>query len=246
MYFNLSGSNSPRLALTITATINATGLFSGGSFSITGIVDSNGSPLLTGSVSNYGIADLAPTGGTDRLELLLTASGGSLVTNGYIANDAAMGAIVGMENSTYSGSFGAGWTCGVAKGDIGPIPPVGAGPGTATIGYWKNHPSAWPVTSLTLGNVVYNQSQLLGILKTAVKGDKSISFAQQLIAAKLNVAAGNDSSCIAGTIAAADQWLINNGGVGSGIKQWNGGDVLRDDLDAYNNGQLCVPRLPGG
>jgi hypothetical protein len=78
----------------------------------------------------------------------------------------------------------------------------------------------------------------------AVKGDKSIALAKQLIAAKLNVAAGNDSSCISGTISASDTWLINHGGVASGQKQWDGGDVLHDDLDAYNNGELCAPPRP--
>jgi len=232
--------------LTITATIDASGTFFSGTFIVSGVVGANGSQLLTGTVTSYGIADLAASGGTDRMDFLMSATGGSLVTNGHISNGASVGAIVTMENSTYGGSFGAGWACGVAKGDIGPIPVVGGGSGTGTIGYWKNHASAWPVTSLTLGNVnvTYNQSALLAILDMAVKGDKSIALAKQLIAAKLNVAAGNTSSCISGTISAADQWLINHLGVASGQKQWDGGDVLHDDLDAYNNGELCAPPRP--
>src|SRR5262245_31688333 len=35
---------------------------------------------------------------------------------------------------------------------------------TFTIGYWKTHPSAWPVSSLTLGTVNYTAAQLLQIL----------------------------------------------------------------------------------
>jgi hypothetical protein len=31
-------------------------------------------------------------------------------------------------------------------------------------GYWKNHPDQWPVTELQLGNVTYDQQQLLDIL----------------------------------------------------------------------------------
>src|SRR5262245_29482132 len=76
-----------------------------------------------------------------------------------------------------------------------------------TQGYWKTHPEAWPVTSLTLGTVVYNQVQLLSILNSAVKGDASITLAKQLIAAKLNIANGSDPTPIAATITTADGLL---------------------------------------
>lgn len=35
-------------------------------------------------------------------------------------------------------------------------------------GYWKNHPEAWPVSSLKLGTVSYTKTQLLQILNTDV------------------------------------------------------------------------------
>src|SRR5207247_1236609 len=38
-------------------------------------------------------------------------------------------------------------------------------------GYWKNHPEAWPVTELQLGNVTYTQDQWLSILHEAVRGN---------------------------------------------------------------------------
>ena len=230
--------------VTISAKIDGTGAFSGvgSTFSITGVVDAFGSPLLTGTITTYGIADL---GTTDRADFQMSATGGSLLSS-VGGSGAVIGAIVTMGNSTYAGSFAtiSGQICGIAKGNIGPIPPAGGGPGTGTIGYWKNHPTAWPVTSLTLGGVLYTQSPLIQILDMAVKGDKSISLAKQLIGAKLNVAAGNDSSCISATIAASDTWLTAHGGVGSGQKQWDGGDALHDELDAYNNGDLCAPHRP--
>lgn len=77
-----------------------------------------------------------------------------------------------------------------------------------TPGYWKNHPEAWPVTSLTVGCVTYNQADLLVILGKPVKGDATIILAHHLIAAKLNVANGADDS-IAGTIAQADNLLCS-------------------------------------
>jgi len=67
---------------------------------------------------------------------------------------------------------------------------VQSGDCTLTQGYWKNHESAWPVASLELGSVSYTKAELIAILKTPVKGNGLISLAHQLIAAKLNVAAG--------------------------------------------------------
>ncbi len=43
-------------------------------------------------------------------------------------------------------------------------PSNGSGWCPRTIGYWKTHVAEWPVTSLKLGNITYNQTQLLAIL----------------------------------------------------------------------------------
>src|SRR5207248_632359 len=51
---------------------------------------------------------------------------------------------------------------------------------TGTPGYWKNHPSAWPVTSLTIGGVTYSQGDLMAIYALPVTGDDSINLAHQL------------------------------------------------------------------
>jgi len=77
-----------------------------------------------------------------------------------------------------------------------------------SLGYWKTHPAAWPVTTLTLGTVSYTQTQLLAILKTSpgtgTKSDASLILAYQLIAAKLNVANGSNPCLFAAAMAAAD------------------------------------------
>ena len=62
----------------------------------------------------------------------------------------------------------------------------------------------WPVTELQLGNVTYTQEQLLAILHQPVRGNGLLILAHQLIAAKLNIAAGADPSCIQDAIAEAD------------------------------------------
>jgi hypothetical protein len=77
-----------------------------------------------------------------------------------------------------------------------------------SLGYWKTHPDAWPVTTLTLGTVSYTQAELLAILKTnpgtGTKSDASLILAYQLIAAKLNLANGSAPCPFAATIAEAD------------------------------------------
>jgi hypothetical protein len=119
------------------------------------------------------------------------------------------------------------------------------GPGTGTPGYWKNHPNAWPVSSIVLGGVTYTKQQAINIMKQPPARDKTYSLAQHLIAAKLNVLIGNDSSCIADTIANADAFLAAYP-IGSGLKAnsaaWQTiGEALLTQLAAYNEGLLCAP-----
>ena len=114
---------------------------------------------------------------------------------------------------------------------------------TLTQGFWKNHPDAWPVSSLTLGTKTYTQAQLLSILGTPVKGNGLIDLAHQLIAAKLNIAAGASSAGIASTIAAADA-LIDSlliPPVGSGSLDPSAVSSLVAALDAFNSGLSGVP-----
>ena len=110
-------------------------------------------------------------------------------------------------------------------------------------GYWKNHPDQWPVTELQLGNVTYDQQQLLDILHQPVRGNGLVSLAQHLIAAKLNIAAGADPSCIEETIAEADA-LIGDlvvPPVGDGYLAPRDVEAIKDILEDYNEGRLCAP-----
>ena len=111
---------------------------------------------------------------------------------------------------------------------------------TLTQGYWKNHPTVWPVTSLKLGTVSYTEAQLLSILGAPVKGNGLIDLAHQLIAAKLNVAAGASPAAITTTISAADA-LIGSlvvPPVGSGSLSTSTTSALVGQLDAYNSGTI--------
>jgi len=112
-----------------------------------------------------------------------------------------------------------------------------------TQGFWKNHPEAWPVTSLVLGDETYNQAELLAILKTPPKGDASLILAHQLIATKLSIASGSDPSSIGATVTHADSLLAPFiGKLPYGVKTSSseGKQMVNDSkaLDSYNNGAL--------
>lgn len=113
---------------------------------------------------------------------------------------------------------------------------------TVTLGFWKNHASAWPVTTLTLGSVSYTKAQLLAIFGTPVRGNGLISLAHQLIAAKLNVAAGASppgGNAIANADALIGGLVVPS--VGSGFLSPSSTSTLTSALDAYNNGNAGPP-----
>jgi len=114
---------------------------------------------------------------------------------------------------------------------------------TYTQGYWKNHGSQWPVSSLKLGTVSYNKQQLLSILNTPAQGNGLIILAHQLIAAKLNIAQGADPSPISSVVTDADALIGNKvcPPIGGGFLQPSAVDADAQALDSYNNGQTSVP-----
>jgi hypothetical protein len=130
---------------------------------------------------------------------------------------------------------------------------------TLTQGYWKTHNDtvcvlnptsplcvAWPVTSLSLGNVVYSQADLLAIFNTPAGGNGLISLAHQLIAAKLNIANGADGSAVAGDIALTDL-LIGNlvvPPVGAGFLSPGSTSSLTTALTNFNEGATGPGHCP--
>lgn len=122
-------------------------------------------------------------------------------------------------------------------------PPTTTSPGTGTPGYWKNHPKAWPVDQITIGGIVYTKAQAIRRMKLSVTGHKERTMFNALVCAKLNVIIGNEASCIADTIALADQWMATYGSaqVLASSNAWKIGEPLYLRLDDYNNGRLCAP-----
>jgi SdrD B-like domain len=117
-------------------------------------------------------------------------------------------------------------------------------PGTGTPGYWKNHPEAWPVSSITVGGITYTKAQAIAWLGKVGK-DKTTTMFSSLVPAKLNLLIGNDGSCVNSTIVAADNWMATYGPVGSNVPAssyaWTIGEPLHIQMDNYNNGLLCSP-----
>lgn len=226
--------------LTVSATIDGGGVLSGGAFSISGNVTNTDNSasysgvLLSGTIADYGIIDVGVSGGTDLADFKMDATSGSMLALfGGPGGDTNL--LVALEGSNFSGAFTASWSADRAKGDIGPPPPTPQLP-PATIGYWKNHPEVWPVTSMVICGNNLNQSELLSILNTSPRGDVTIIMARQLIAAKLGVAGGNSCPLTSN----AEAWLCSHGGIGASRKKWNGGEALKDALEQFNKGGACA------
>jgi hypothetical protein len=124
--------------------------------------------------------------------------------------------------------------------DFGYIPYCA--PGAATRGYWRNHPSDWPVQYLCLGGRTYTKTECLSILAHATAGDRTYSLCAQLISTKLNLLCGNRANPVGGSVAAADDWLHDNPvGQGCSTREWNSISLCHSKLDSYNSGELSVP-----
>ena len=94
--------------------------------------------------------------------------------------------------------------------------------GTGTIGYWKNHPEAWPIDEIEIGEITYSKEAAIEVMKTKkgknpVKGDKTYDMFNQMVAARLNLYADNPWDCIKMTWWKADLWMTINP-LGSGVE----------------------------
>jgi hypothetical protein len=152
------------------------------------------------------------------------------------------------------GDKGQGGSSGSPSGDPSGDPSVNAGC-TYTQGYWKNHSSAWPVMSLTIGGVPYSQQQLLDLFNTSPMGDASIILGHQLIAALLNIANGAvPSAAVQQAINDAQTWMAANRGsnaglpygVSAGSAAGQQATALTQTLDNFNSGLAGTPHCGSG
>jgi hypothetical protein len=119
------------------------------------------------------------------------------------------------------------------------LPCVGS-PCTYTQGYWRNHPNAWPVTSLTLGTVTYQAAELMAILDNPAQGNGLVILAHQLIAAKLNIANGADPSAVQQAVTDADNMIgtLVVPPIGNGYLEPAQTGNLSETFTEYNEGTI--------
>ncbi|MGH7440616.1 MAG: hypothetical protein ACRENE_33410, partial [Polyangiaceae bacterium] len=126
---------------------------------------------------------------------------------------------------------------------------------TFTQGYWKNHSSAWPVTTLTIGGVVYTEQQLLDLFNTAPGGDASLILGHQLVVALLNVANGAVATAtLQQAINDALAWMAANRGtntaltygVRAGSTAGQQATAMTQTLDNFNSGLAGTPHCGTG
>jgi hypothetical protein len=156
---------------------------------------------------------------------------------GYGGEGGAAGAGGSAGSGGYGGEGGGGYGGEGGEGGSGGSGGEGC---TLTQGYWKNHASAWPVEELTLGQTTYSKAELLAILRTAVTGNGLLSMAHQLIAARLNIAAGASAAGIQATLDEADA-LIGALVVppkGTGSLPTEKTSAVNDALAAFNEGRV--------
>ena len=106
---------------------------------------------------------------------------------------------------------------------------------TSGLGWWKNNFELWPGTGKYLGNVYYTNEQLLAILNSPVKGNGLVSLAHHLIATKLNIANGSNSTDVATAVQSADD-MIGDLNVFTGNIKPNLVGTIKEALENYNNG----------
>ncbi len=115
-----------------------------------------------------------------------------------------------------------------------------------SMGYWKNHPEAWPVDEIEIGNITYSKEEALEILTQANAKDATRMLAAQLITAKLNRLSRaspffnyfHDAMNIDDVIDNADSFLETHP-LGSDPQADARQQALqmKDMLDAYNNNE---------
>jgi hypothetical protein len=183
-------------------------------------VDGRGDAYVTGYTESAdfpfapGAYDPTHNGGRDVFLTRLNATGADLVYSSFLGGaDDDEGAAVALDGDCFA--YLGGWTSSdnfpttfraldrsyndnrdafLAKFDVlgclGVRCPHGHG-------FWKNHPEAWPLAALDLGAASYGADDLMALLRAPTRGDASVILARQLIAAKLNVAAGVDPGPLA-------------------------------------------------
>jgi hypothetical protein len=110
---------------------------------------------------------------------------------------------------------------------------------TRAAGYWQDHPAAWWHRELQMGLTTYSKEEQLGILEREMAGNGLIAMGQQLIAARLNIAAGASAAGLEATFDQADG-LIGDQVIpprGDGWRAAAETTAVVETLAAFNDGR---------
>ncbi|HET6284945.1 MAG TPA: hypothetical protein VFH73_28570 [Polyangia bacterium] len=219
---------------------------SGGSSAGSGTGGSNGGSGTGGSDEGGGTGGSIEGGGTGG-SIEGGGTGGSIEgsgTGGSIEGGGTGGSAGGPDPG--HGAGGCGGSAGTGSGGSG-----GSSLGcTRTHGYCKNHPDAWPVASLIVGQVTYSKEELVNILMTASECDASLILGHQLVAALLNQAAGAAVPAqIANALSAAQYWMETHKdtdgrlpyGVSPATPDGSAAVALSSILEEFNDGLAGTP-----
>ena len=117
---------------------------------------------------------------------------------------------------------------------------------THTVTYWRTYPNLWPVTTLQVGAVSYSQIQLITALSRSTNNGANalVVLVKQVIAAKLNIAAGASPTPVTALLTQADLLIgatsITSGSVLSSTALGQQMIALANQLEQYNAGLLGV------
>jgi len=238
--------------ITINIRVNGSGNLSGGvsgqhDLLITGIIDldDDSNPeysgtLLTGEVYAFGFQE---AGATDLFDAKFNITGGAMA--GLYGNKVAV--TITAENSSFNGNFCDDFAGG-AKGNVGNLDGDNMCPRSP--GYWKNHECNWPLSTLTVGGIAYNRTQLLNLLDNKLpngsraNGNQSARLAKFTIAAKFNLLNGaDDPSNIVELLSLADAFLAAHPpGATLSAADADYAENLGDALDHFVNSSPCYCR----
>jgi hypothetical protein len=120
-----------------------------------------------------------------------------------------------------------------------PAPSV-LGACTMDLAYWKTHPGSWRHRELQMGQITYSKEEQLSILEQPGSDNGLVDLAHQVIAARLNIAAGASAEGLQNVLAEADVLIglevLPPRGAG-----WRAPDdtrPARDTLAAFNEGRV--------
>ncbi len=181
-----------------------------------------------------------------------TTCDGSPGSGCEITGAAGVGSVVGAHAYASVGDFTVIVTVTDDDGGAGAAPPqtvsvtlTGVPVAVATAQMWSSI-DPWPLADpLTIGGVGYTRATAIDVFDDGTNNERSPLLFRELVAARLNQAAGADSSCVTATMDLADAWLVAHP-PGSGVKKnaaaWaNDAQAHFDALRNYNTGLLCAP-----